>query len=112
MGIDRSGLTLSALETWPTATTATLTPEDQDRFRQRCVALQRLAQGTPIAEIVKDTGVARSQLYHLVRRALEVHPDGRLYGFRALLPHLRVKQHARIARSIIVPKSPLETAAP
>jgi len=54
-----------------------------------------LSQGTKLVTIERETGIVRQQLYHLVNQALSVHPDGRMFGFRALLPYTRVKNHER-----------------
>lgn len=97
MAIDRSLITPAALEVWPTASTAHLAPEAREQFRQQRKSIELLAKGMLVAEIEQRTGVRRSQLYNLVRRALKIHPDGQVFGFRALLPYHRVKSHERSA---------------
>ena len=94
---DRSLVTLPALETWPAATLETLSPERQARFRQNRLALLMFAQGEPIAVIEQQTQTGRKQLYNMIRRALTIHADGLLFGFRALLPGSRVKRLERMA---------------
>ena len=91
MVIDRAQITKQELTGWPMATAAGLSAKARARFQQREMAIRLLAQGETLAEITRQTGLVRPQLHRLVERALAVHSDGRLVGFRALLPFVRIK---------------------
>ena len=53
---------------------------------------------TPLREIEAVTGVDRSHLYRLLAHCLQPHEDGRVFGWRALVPYARVAEYCRIAR--------------
>jgi putative transposase len=97
MAIDRTLVNPAVLEGWPSASLDTLSSEERIRFRQSQHAVELFAKGERIAEIEKQTGISRCQLYHLIRRANAIHPDGRVFGFRAFLPYARIKPHERKA---------------
>lgn len=60
-----------------------------------------------MARILANHRVGKSALYRAARRCLHLHPDGRIYGFRAVLPFLRVKDYERQA---LVAPSPYSTS--
>jgi putative transposase len=66
-------------------------------FRKRKEAIARYARGEVVTRIEQATGVRRSQLYALLKRCLAMNPDGRAFGFRALVRYVRVSDYDRIA---------------
>ena len=58
-------------------------------------AVNRYLAGGTLSVIENTTGVARQQLYNLLRRCLAKHPDGRIYGYRGLVHYGRIKQYDR-----------------
>lgn len=90
---------LQALDvtTWPTVAWTELDAAARKHFRARMQAIERYAQGEPVKGIEDATGVTnRRQLYRLLERALEPHRDGRIFGFRALIAHVRVTEYIRV----------------
>ncbi|MGZ8160333.1 MAG: hypothetical protein ACXWT1_20035 [Methylobacter sp.] len=64
-------------------------------FDRRENAIRHYIAGLTTVDIAKQTGVAQNQLATLLKRCLGVHPDGRIFGFRALIAHVRVKTYQR-----------------
>jgi putative transposase len=77
------------LNTWPTLAWTELDPPARGRVKMLIDAIERYADGESVKDIESTTGVNRRQLYRSLERAFALHPDGRLYGFRALLAHVR-----------------------
>lgn len=87
------------LENWPSVDSAALKPEVRRRYRQRAAAVEQFARGLRIEEIERRSGLDRRSLYRSVERAVSAHPDGRMWGFRALIPAIRIKAYVRTKRS-------------
>ncbi|TCG03243.1 integrase [Paraburkholderia steynii] len=89
---------LQALDvtTWPTVAWTELDAAARGRFRSRMQAIERYALGESVKDIEDATGVNRRQLYRLLERALEQHHDGRIFGYRALVAHVRVTEYVRV----------------
>ncbi|QDQ82181.1 DDE-type integrase/transposase/recombinase [Paraburkholderia megapolitana] len=84
------------LATWPTLAWTGLEASARERIKNCIVAIERYARGESVKDIETATGVNRRQLYRLLERAIAQHPDGRLYGFRALIAHARVTGYVRV----------------
>jgi len=97
MAVDRTLLSPTLLASWPSVSLALLSAEERSRFRRSQQAVELFSKGGRIADIEQQTGISRSQLYHLIRRANSLHADGRVFGYRAFLPYARIKQHERKA---------------
>jgi putative transposase len=82
---------------WPAVDHTALSEEERAAYLKRCRALQAFLEEphTPLAAILRETGVARSALYRLLDRCWERHDDGRIFGFRALVPYARLKEYER-----------------
>lgn len=87
---------LRNLTAWPGVDASALDDTARALYRSREQAVRRYVQGEPVSQIENATGVVRTQIYRMLRRCLERHPDGRLYGWRALLPQLRTKRYTRL----------------
>jgi len=60
--------------------------------------------GASGADIKEKAGIGRSQVYRLItERCLAPHPDGRIYGWRGLLPHQRIRPYTRTAPLAVNP---------
>ncbi|PYD84673.1 hypothetical protein DNF23_53200 [Pseudomonas syringae pv. pisi] len=96
---DRRTLTIAApvIGMWPSADPSHLSETQRNGFDRLCQALAELFSqaDTPITEILARYGIGRSTLYRAARRCLANHSDGRIYGFRAALPFLRIKRYER-----------------
>lgn len=108
---DRRALSLEAplIEFWPSADPSHLLPAEQEVFHRLSQAVAELFghPDTPVTHILAKHRVGKSALYRGAFRSLSLHPDGRIYGFRALLPYLRVKDYERQA---VVAPEPYEKA--
>ncbi|AKM45305.1 integrase [Burkholderia contaminans] len=83
--------------TWPTVAWTEFEATEREAIRMRTHAIELYASGTLIQAIEQATGINRRQLYRLLERALAPHPDGRIYGFRALIAHTRVADYVRMS---------------
>ncbi|MDE2434403.1 MAG: integrase, partial [Burkholderiales bacterium] len=72
-------------------------------FSSRRLAVELYVKRVPLTEIESQTGVDRRQLYRLLDRCVQVHEDGRVYGFRGLVRYARVADYQRNARLLIHP---------
>lgn len=85
------------LADWPTVDSRALPHAKAAVFRARAAAATAYARGQPLVGIESETGVHRATLLRLIARALRPHPDGRLWGFRALVPQTHVRAYERSA---------------
>jgi putative transposase len=83
------------LSTWPTVDPTALEEPRRGELLQRMQAVRLYAGSAAVHHIETTTGVVRSQLYRLLRQCTAVHPDGRIQGFRALIPYTRTKPYQR-----------------
>ena len=86
---------LGDLVNWPGVDISILPITTRETFRTRQDALRRYLKGEPLISIEQTAGVARQQIYRLLKRCATRHADGRIYGWRALLPHLRTVSYTR-----------------
>jgi putative transposase len=85
------------LRQWAAVAHTELTQKDRAKFLTRQRAIELYVSGATIADIESATKVDRFTLYRLLRRCQQPHPDGRIQGFRALLPQQRVAPYQRKA---------------
>lgn len=83
------------LADWPAIDERVLPKPDRDTYQARCQAVEAYARGDTLAGIEALTRIHRATLLRLIARALRAHPDGRLWGYRALVPHVRVQPYER-----------------
>ena len=69
------------------------------RYHQRVAAIDHYVLGLPISEVESKTKLDRRTLYRTIERALLAHPDGRPWGFRALIPGAHTKPYQRRQQS-------------
>ena len=86
---------LLRLADWPKLDLRALPQPARDIYRSRCAALDAYVSGERIETIETQHGVARSTLARMIRRAQRAHADGSVWGYRALVPHARVKAYER-----------------
>lgn len=99
MGRRVLGLSDSAfedLDTWPTPDEGALVGDQRQRYLKRKQAIKLYLAGESEKAIRASTGFGLSHVYRLIReRCLEVHPDGLIFGWRAIIPNLRIKPYRR-----------------
>jgi hypothetical protein len=70
-----------------------------DTYQQREQAVLAYLNGAPIVDIVRDHKIDASFLSRLLTRCIAAHTDGRIQGFRGLIPHARAKPYRRSKRA-------------
>ncbi|WP_433964436.1 hypothetical protein [Tunturiibacter gelidiferens] len=86
------------LEVWPSvAEDAIKDPRLLEQYQMRRNAVKLLILGASRREITEATGIDRLSIIRLFKRCLLIHPDGRIYGFRALLSRTRIMPYRRSA---------------
>jgi hypothetical protein len=85
---------------WPSIDVTALAENARHRYQERATAIEHYCRGRPIDEIEKHSRVDRRVLYRLIERALRPHPDGRPWGFRALIPGMHVRAYQRIKPTV------------
>lgn len=84
--------------TWVTPDEGALLDEIRSAYLARKVAVSLYLQGFPAAHIKNASGLSAKQAYRLIReRCLETHSDGQPYGWRGLMPYLRIQPFTRIS---------------
>lgn len=81
---------------WPTVADSMLDDRSRERFRNRSAAVKMYLEGYPVTEITLATGISRGVLAEYADRCLETANDGRIMGFRALIPNLPLKKYQRV----------------
>ena len=87
---------LRDLSFWPTVDPGALDEPRRRDLLARMEAVRLYVGRTPVKTIESATGVRRGVLFRLIRRCIKPHPDGRIRGFRALIPYARAKGYERI----------------
>jgi putative transposase len=80
---------------WPDVLRSQLSEKDREIYDMRRRAIELLILGMSRKEIAKQTGVDRKSVLQFFKRCITTHPDGRLYGFRALIPNTRIAPYRR-----------------
>ncbi|MAR00621.1 MAG: hypothetical protein CMI00_08790 [Oceanospirillaceae bacterium] len=80
---------------WPTVREDSLPIDMAEKFRSRKTAVNLYIDGISTKDIEARTGIIRSNLPRLIKRCMNVHPDGRVWGYRALIPNIRVADYIR-----------------
>lgn len=86
------------IEHWPTASDSNLEVKEKEIYQNRCNAIRKYYEGEPVADIEKVTGISRGILCKYAANCLELAEDGRIWGFRALLPYFRIRNYKRTAK--------------
>lgn len=81
---------------WVTPDEGALTGKMRDRYFLRKLAISLYLSGASDLVIKQRCLIGSKQVYRLIReRCLEVHPDGRPYGWRGLLHGVRIQAYKR-----------------
>lgn len=62
-------------------------PVIRDTIERRCRAIRLLVDLVPRDRIASETGISARMALYWLQRCLKIHPDGRIYGFRILIPY-------------------------
>lgn len=85
------------IETWPTVSVASLSPEIKVRYQRNEEAIRLYYANEAVASIAERTGVDQRYLPTMARKCLMLAEDGRIFGFRAVVPNIRLKPYQRRA---------------
>lgn len=85
------------VENWPCAEESLIASGAKLRYRNLCKAVDLYFAGHSLAEIQMATACKRGYFVKVLGRCLEIHPDGKIWGLRALVKGVRVKKVRRIA---------------
>lgn len=84
------------LHSWPTPDVGALSPEKRAAYLRRRKAVEMCVEGAASTAIKAECGIGLQQVTRLMKeRCMLAHPDGQIFGFRGLLPHLRIKPYTR-----------------
>ena len=86
---------LRDLQSWPTVDPSALPEARRTIFLRREQAIRHYMEDRCLTLIENATGIRRAQLYRLLARCTAPHADGRIQGFRALVPHVRTRGYVR-----------------
>lgn len=86
--------------TWPGVDASALDAGDRAVYLQREAAVRAYLAGASLAEVERSLHLDRSTLRRLIERCLMPHPDGRIQGLRALIPHTRARRYRRTAPAL------------
>lgn len=85
-----------SLEAWPTPDVGSLTADAQADYFKRRLAIELCIEGASAATIKLRCGIGLKQVTRLIKdRCLAPNPDGRIFGFRALIKHTRIAEPIR-----------------
>ena len=83
---------------WPAFDAAALPARWRSTFLARRQAVELYVANVAVTQIEQRTGVDRRQLYRLLDHCAAPHEDGRVFGWRGLVPYARVDDYVRTAR--------------
>jgi putative transposase len=83
------------LAIWPGVDTSALDAKARQSYQRRVAAIEEYRRGSALMVIHEKSRIDRRVLYRILDRALRTHPDGRVWGFRALIPGMRTKAYER-----------------
>ena len=81
---------------WPTVAHTEFDDATRFMFERRVQAVMGYVRGDSIKQIEEATGINRRQLYRCLEHAVLTHPDGRPFGFRALIRYARTGDYVRV----------------
>lgn len=82
---------------WPSVDPSALNKKNKQIYENRERAIKLYLNGVAHKTISQETGISRSQTSKLIKKCLLVHSDGKIFGFRGLLPFNRQKKYIRTA---------------
>ncbi|MFL9876699.1 integrase [Paraburkholderia megapolitana] len=90
---------LTDVRLWPSVDPLALDSSRRAIYHRREQAILAYLNGVPVADIVRAHRIDASFLSRLLSRCLGAHTDGRIHGFRGLIPHARAKSYRRSKRA-------------
>lgn len=84
-------------QTWPTVDFTGWPEKQRRRFDHSRAAICGYLQGAPLADLEKAHDVHRAEIFRLLNRAVLLHPDGNIQGWRVLVPGSPIAPYQRSA---------------
>lgn len=85
-------------DTWPTVNADELDEQRRELFENRCKAINLYLDGEAVSVIQQVTGIQYNSLSFLVKKCLLSSSDGRILGYRALLPFKNIASYVRTSK--------------
>ena len=87
---------------WSTPDEGAMTEAARERYFLRKASVALYLSGASYADIKQRTGFGWKHVYRLItERCLVTHADGQAYGWRALVPNLRIQPYRRKHKIVI-----------
>lgn len=83
--------------TWPVVLDDLINANHREKFNKKCKAVEMYIDGYSIIEIQNITEIKSNSISGLVQKCTRIAPDGRIFGYRALIPFLNFKEYERTA---------------
>jgi transposase InsO family protein len=87
------------LEFWPLANDRNMSTEKRELLERRMQAVSGYFRGERLRELSRKWKISRWEIRRLRDRCLKTHPDGRIWGYRALIPEIRIRHYLRTAEA-------------
>ncbi len=87
---------LTNLTLWPGVDANAMTTEAREQYRTREATIRAYFTEESVTAIAKRLNIAKGTISRLVERCIAPHPDGRIQGFRGLIPQTRVRAYVRV----------------
>lgn len=85
-------ITISDILEWPSVLEDNLTTKQRAIYEKRKLAVVAyIERNEGIDTISTKYGINKPEIYRLLKRCTKTHSDGRIFGFRALIPYTRVQ---------------------
>jgi transposase InsO family protein len=85
-----------SVESWPDVDEGALSAKDLEHFHRRKQAVLLYLGGASYLALYEATGFKARYINHTIReRCMHQHPDGQIYGWRALIPGLHIVKYCR-----------------
>ncbi len=81
--------------TWPTPPEKAIRAEYVDAYKSRKRAIEAYVSGVSLKTICEDEAIDSGALYRLYESCIALNEDGKIKGFRAVIPYLRGKEYER-----------------
>ena len=83
------------VSTWPTVSINSLGKREAKIVLRRMQVMRAYLEGAKMKSIKAHFNYNKDQVWKLFRRCIKQHRDGRVWGFRACLPYIHVKDYDR-----------------
>ena len=90
---------------WPTVDAGLLEEEDKEQYQQKKTLVIAYLNGTQVNRLSEQYQITPNTIRRYVFRCYAQHEDGRIWGFRALIPYKRIKEYQRSISTVDHQKS-------